>query len=56
MTANKDETHVSIEALFEETRVFKPSPAFHEQANAGDPSIYEKAAADPENYWANWAR
>ncbi len=52
MTASKD----SIEALFEETRVFKPSPVFRDQANAKDSSIYEKAAADPEAYWANWAR
>ncbi len=52
MTANKE----SIEALFEETRVFPPNPSFRDQANIKDESIYEKAAADPEAYWANWAR
>ena len=46
----------SIEALQHETRVFKPAKTFTERASAKDPSIYETAARDPENYWANWAR
>ena len=44
-----------LEALLTETRKFAPAEAFAEQANAGDPSIYEKAAADPEGFWAAWA-
>ena len=44
-----------MEALLSETRRFAPDEAFREQANAADPSIYEKAAADPEGFWAAWA-
>src|SRR5258708_15974364 len=56
MTANKDETKVSIETLLRESRVFKPSPAFCDQAWAKDDSVYEIAARDPESYWAGWAK
>ena len=44
-----------LEALLTETRKFAPAPDFTEQANAGDASIYDKAAADPEGFWAAWA-
>jgi acetyl-CoA synthetase len=44
-----------LEALLTETRKFTPAEEFAEQANAGDPAIYEKAAADPEGFWAAWA-
>jgi acetyl-CoA synthetase len=44
-----------LEALLTETRKFVPAAEFAELANAGDPSIYEKAAADPEGFWAAWA-
>ena len=37
-------------------RVFPPSPEFVSQANAADAAIYESAAADPEAYWAEWAK
>ncbi len=47
-----DET---IEALLEERRTFEPPAEFTEQANAGDPSIYERAAADPNAWWASQA-
>ncbi|MCC6729278.1 MAG: acetate--CoA ligase [Chthonomonadales bacterium] len=42
-------------ALFEESRVFPPDPAFTAQANANDPAIYERAKADPEAFWAAFA-
>ncbi len=45
----------ALEALLSEDRRFPPSPEFAEAANAADPSIYEKAAADPEGFWAAWA-
>jgi len=49
------ENNQSIEDLLQEGRKFPPSPSFQEQANINDPSIYEKAAKDPEAYWAAWA-
>ena len=45
----------ALEALLTENRKFPPTDEFAEQANAGDPDIYEKAAADPEGFWAAWA-
>jgi acetyl-CoA synthetase len=47
-------TH-AIEALFEESRRFPPSPEFAAQANA-TPEIYAEAERDPEEFWASWAR
>ena len=32
-----------------------PPPEFAAQANASDPGIYERAAADSETWWASWA-
>lgn len=46
----------AIEALLTESRTFPPSAAFTEQANINDPDIYERAAADPEAFWAQFAR
>jgi acetyl-CoA synthetase len=46
----------AIEARMIEERVFAPDPAFAAQANINDPAIYERAAADPEGFWAEWAR
>ncbi len=37
-------------------RLFPPSPEFVSQANAADAAIYQSAAADPEAYWAEWAK
>jgi acetyl-CoA synthetase len=45
----------ALEALLTENRKFPPSDEFAEAAVAGDPTIYEKAAADPEGFWAAWA-
>jgi acetyl-CoA synthetase len=37
-------------------RAFPPTPEFTAQANASDPEIYARAAADPEAFWADYAR
>lgn len=44
-----------IDALLHETRIFKPSPEFVAQANINDPTIYERASADFEAFWAECA-
>ncbi len=44
-----------LEALLTEDRRFPPSPEFVARANANDPTIYDRAAADPESFWAEWA-
>ena len=46
----------TIQTLLQESRTFPPSPEFIAQANANDPKIYQDAAADPEAFWADWAR
>ena len=46
----------SIEVLLQEGRNFKPSKEFQKSANVKIAAIYQKAAADPEAYWAEWAR
>ncbi|MEX2281647.1 MAG: acetate--CoA ligase [Gemmatimonadota bacterium] len=45
-----------LEALLTEERRFPPPPEFTARANANDPAIYAKAAADPESFWAAFAR
>ncbi len=45
----------ALEVLLNETRRFTPSEAFRTQANAPDPAIYERAAADPEAFWSGFA-
>ena len=46
----------ALEALLKEERRFAPEAAFRERANAGDPELYARAAADPESFWSEWAR
>jgi len=46
----------TIEALLKENRVFEPSEGFKAQANIKDESIYEKAAENPEAFWAERAQ
>jgi acetyl-CoA synthetase len=46
----------TLEALLKEERRFPPPESFRQSANARDPGIYERAAADPEGFWAEWAR
>ena len=45
-----------INALLDEARVFEPSPEWRAHARVTDPGVYERAAADPEAYWAEWAK
>ena len=49
------DTEQNIEALLSEKRVFEPPPAFVERALVSDRSIYDRAAADPEGFWAEQA-
>ncbi|HEY2376859.1 MAG TPA: acetate--CoA ligase [Gemmatimonadaceae bacterium] len=44
-----------IDVLLQENRKFAPSEEFRRGAQLSDPSIYEKAAHDPEAYWAKAA-
>jgi len=39
-----------------EDRVFRPGGAFRRQANVRDPSVYARAARNPEAFWASRAR
>jgi acetyl-CoA synthetase len=48
-------TSSAIEALFEESRRFPPSPEFAAQANA-KAEIYAQAEHDYRAFWASWAR
>src|SRR5690606_7503958 len=50
------EVERALEALLIEERRFAPPSEFRERANASDPGIYARAAADPEAFWAEWAR
>jgi acetyl-CoA synthetase len=44
-----------IDALLQENRSFSPGDDFRASANINDPSIYDRAAADPEAFWASFA-
>ncbi len=50
------ESRDAIENLLSEDRTFDPPASFVERANVADPKVWETAAADPEAYWAAWAR
>ena len=45
-----------IDALLKEERRFPPPPAWRTTANVSDPEVYSRAAADPEAFWAEFAR
>ncbi len=45
----------TLDTLLSESRSFPPPAEFQEQALISDNSIYVRAAADPETYWADWA-
>ena len=45
----------TIDALLTERRVVEPSGQFREGAVWNDPAVYERAAADPEGFWAEQA-
>ncbi|MGH7507602.1 MAG: AMP-binding protein, partial [Longimicrobiales bacterium] len=46
----------TLEALLQEDRRFAPPPEFRASATVADPAIYDRASADPEAFWAGWAR
>src|SRR5689334_3151775 len=44
-----------IDALLKEDRRFAPSATWQKTAIVNDPAIYDRAAADPEGFWAQFA-
>jgi acetyl-CoA synthetase len=53
--SNVSDEERNIEALLSERRVFEPPADFVERALVRDPGIYERAAADPQAFWAQEA-
>jgi acetyl-CoA synthetase len=49
------EVEATIEALLSEKRVFEPSADFRSRGLWRDPAIYDRAAKDPEGFWAEQA-
>ena len=45
-----------LDTLLDESRQFPPSGEFRAQANCADAAVYAEAEADPERFWAEWAR
>jgi acetyl-CoA synthetase len=45
-----------IDALLKEDRRFPPPSAWQKRANVADADIYARAAANPEAFWADFAR
>src|SRR6202163_16421 len=46
----------NLSALLDERRTFPPSEEFKRHANWNDPAIYDRAAKDPEGFWAAEAK
>jgi acetyl-CoA synthetase len=46
----------SLSALLDERRTFPPSEEFKGHANWNDPGIYDRAAKNPEGFWAEQAK
>jgi acetyl-CoA synthetase len=46
----------NMSALLDERRTFPPSEEFKARAGWNDPEIYERAAKDPEGFWAEQAK
>jgi len=44
-----------LDVLLGTESTFDPPPGFAAAAELNDPSVYERAAADPEGWWAGWA-
>jgi acetyl-CoA synthetase len=44
-----------IDALLREDRRFPPLAEWRDDANIADPGVYDRAAADPESFWAAFA-
>ena len=66
-TENTDTSHVTIHvtmanvsaaktADWQQDQSFPPTDAFAQQANVSSEAIYARAAADPNAFWAEWAR
>jgi acetyl-CoA synthetase len=51
-----EKVSAEIEALLQEDRSFAPTDEFKKNAHVSDPSIYEKAAQDPEAFWTAFAK
>jgi acetyl-CoA synthetase len=49
------QNEVALEALLHEERRFEPDGAFRSQANASDAGLHDRAAAEPEAFWADQA-
>jgi acetyl-CoA synthetase len=49
------EVEATIDALLSEKRVFEPPEGFRRRALWNDPVVYDRAAADPEAFWAEQA-
>src|SRR5947207_1258707 len=45
-----------LASLLLEERWFPPSESFVSTANVRDPGVHARAAADPEGFWASFAR
>jgi acetyl-CoA synthetase len=54
-SANGAGAPATIDALLQETRSFPPSAAFVAAANINDPTVYDRAHADLEGFWAGAA-
>jgi acetyl-CoA synthetase len=50
------DTHAAIDDFLLEERRFPPPDGFAAQAVVADTSLYERAGADPEGFWADQAR
>jgi len=44
-----------LDVLLSTEQTFPPPPGFAAEAEWSDPAVYERAAADPEAWWAGWA-
>ena len=51
-----DKPLAEIADLLQEDRTFEPSPEFRTAANVRDAAVYDRAEADPEEFWANFAK
>jgi acetyl-CoA synthetase len=51
----EEERPAEIDDLLQEDRRFPPPDAFQARANVRDESVYERAARDPEAFWAAFA-
>jgi acetyl-CoA synthetase len=54
MTADSDDER-GIDALLQENRRFDPPAEFVQKARVADVGVYERAAKDPEGFWAEFA-